>query len=173
MVYFVLAMGLFCNDCYRQVFRWIGSRLKASARSASASKICRGSWAPCRSTLCQARQRLGVKVLVLLARWTVELLATPKTSDAFYRGLRLMALDGFVVDLPDSPANARVFGYAQGGRTRGAFPQARIVALCEVGTHVLWRWLIKPITTGEATMANWLLKQLPQGTLLMWDQGFL
>lgn len=175
MVYFVLAMGLFCGDCYRQVFRWIGFRLKAQAPTAGKSRgltrRCIG--VPPRSTLCQARRRLGVKVLVLLARWTVQLLATTKTPGAFYRGLRLMALDGFVVDLFDSPVNAKVFGYAQGGRTRGAFPQARVVALCEAGTHVLWRWLIKPIATGEATMAHWLLKQLPGGTLLMWDRGFL
>jgi hypothetical protein len=158
MVYFVVAMGLFCGDCYRQVFRWIGSRHKRST--------------PARSTLCVARQRLGVKVLVLLSRWTVQLLATPKTPSAFHRNLRLMALDGFVADLPDSQAN-RLFGYPQGGRTPGMFPQARIVAMCEAGTHVFWRWLIKPITTSEAAMANWLIKQLQPDMLLLWDRGFL
>jgi hypothetical protein len=96
MVYFVLAMGLFCGDCYRQVFRWIGSRHKRST--------------PGRSTLCEARQRLGVKVLVILSRWTVQLLATSRTPSAFHRNLRLMAVDGFVADLPDSQAN-RLFGY--------------------------------------------------------------
>lgn len=158
MVYFVLAMGLFCGDCYRQVFRWISSHRKRST--------------PPRSTLCAARHRLGVKVLILLSRWTVQLLATPKTPGAFHRNLRLMALDGFVADLPDSKAN-RLFGYPQGGRTPGMFPQARIVALCEAGTHVFWRWLIKPITTSEAAMANWLIKQLQPGMLLLWDRGFL
>jgi hypothetical protein len=158
MVYFVLAMGLFCGDCYRQVFRWIGSRHKRAT--------------PGRSTLCEARQRLGVKVLVLLSRWTVQLLATPRTPGAFHRNLRLMAMDGFVADLPDSQAN-RLFGYPQGGRTPGMFPQARIVALCEAGTHVFWRWLIKPITTSEAAMAPWLIKQLQPDMLLMWDRGFL
>lgn len=169
MVYFVLGMGLFCRDCYRQVFRWVASRVKCQL----AEDPARSGGTPGRSTLCEARQRLGVKVLVLLSRRIVQLLATARTPGAFYRGFRLMALDGFVVDLPDSPANQRVFSYPQGGRTRGAFPQARVVALCEAGTHVLWRWLIKPITTGEETMANWLLKQLPRDTLLMWDRGFL
>jgi hypothetical protein len=158
MVYFVLAMGLFCGDCYRQVFRWIGSRHRKTT--------------PGRSTLCEARQRLGVKVLVLLSRWTVQLLATPRTPGAFHRNLRLMAIDGFVADLPDSKAN-QLFGYPHGGRTPGMFPQARIVALCEAGTHVFWRWLIKPITTSESAMADGLIKQLRPNMLLMWDRGFL
>jgi hypothetical protein len=169
MVYFVLGMGLFCRDCYRQVFRWVVARVKHPLTE----DLVQSSGTPGRSTLCEARHRLGVKVLVLLSRGIVQLLATIQTPGAFYRGFRLMALDGFVVDLPDSPANQQVFGYAQGGRTPGAFPQARVVALCEAGTHVLWRWLIKPISTGEGTMANWLLKQLPRDTLLMWDRGFL
>ena len=46
-----------------------------------------------------------------------------------YRGMRLMAIDGFVLDLPDSPDNARVFGRPSSGRAPGAFPQARVLAL--------------------------------------------
>jgi hypothetical protein len=158
VVRFVLGLGLFCRDCYRQVFRWIN----------------RGVAIPGRSTLCEARHRVGVKPLVQLARRTVKLLAEPSTTPrAFYRGMRLVALDGFVVDLPDTPQNERVFGRPQGGRAPGAFPQVRTVALCEVGTHVLFRWLIKPISTDERTMADRLLKELQPGALLMWDRNFL
>jgi len=159
MVYFVLAMGLFCKDCYRQVFRWLRSWQRGSV--------------PGRSSLCEARRRLGVRPLVELARETVKLLATADTPGAFYRGLRLVALDGFVVDIPDMPANDKVFGRPAGGRTPGAFPQARVVALCEAATHVMWRWLIKPITTSEQAMADWLLGLLEPGMLLMWDRNFL
>lgn len=159
MVYFVLAMGLFCRDCYRQVFRWLRPWKKGSV--------------PGRSTLCEARRRLGLRPLVTLANEIVQLLATPHTPGAFYRGLRMMALDGFVVDIPDLPANDRVFGRPPGSRAPGAFPQARVVALCEAGTHVMWRWLIKPIRTAEQTMADWLLRFLEPGMLLMWDRNFL
>jgi len=85
----------------------------------------------------------------------------------------LVALDGFVVDVPDTPDNARVFGRPQGGRTPGAFPQVRVVALCEVGTHVLFRWLSKPITTDERPMADRLIQDLSSDMLLMWDRNFL
>jgi hypothetical protein len=159
VVYFVLALGLFCTDCYRQVFRWLRPWKSGSV--------------PGRSTLCEARRRLGLVPLVKLARRIVKLLADPDTPGAFYRGMRLMAIDGFRVDVADSPENARVFGRPNGGRTPGAFPQTQIVALCEAGTHVLWRWLIKPIRVDEQRMADYLLRYLEQGMLLMWDRGFL
>jgi hypothetical protein len=159
MVFFVLALGLFCTDCYRQVFRWL--------RPWKRGRI------PGRSTLCEARRRLGLIPFVKLAEEVVQLLATPRTQGAFHRGMRLMSLDGFVVDIPDMPVNDRVFGRPAGSRAPGAFPQARIVALCESGTHVMWKWRVKPIGVAEQTMADSLLRHLSPDMLLMWDCAFL
>jgi hypothetical protein len=159
MVWFVVALGLFCRDSYRQVFRWL--------------QPFRRNGTPGRSTFCEARQRLGVAPLLQLAHQVVELRATPQTPGAFYQGLRLMALDSFVVDIPDSPANARVFGRPGSGRSPAAFPQARVLALCEVGTHVLWKTQIKPCRRSEVTMAPALLRFLQKDMLLLWDRGFL
>ncbi len=103
----------------------------------------------------------------------IELQATPETPGAFYPGLRLMALDGFVVDVADSPDNARIFGRPGSGRGPAAFPQARVLALCEVGTHVRWRTLTKPCRRGEVPMARRLVDFLRQDMLLLWDRGFL
>jgi len=86
--------------------------------------------------------------------------------------MRLMALDGFVLDLPDTPANERAFGRPGTARAPGAFPQARVLALCEAGTHVLWRVLIKGYCCGENTMTPYLLRQLLPGMLLLWDRNF-
>jgi Insertion element 4 transposase N-terminal/Transposase DDE domain len=172
MLWFVLAMALFCRDCYRQVYRWM-------------RPWCKKSRVPGRSTLCEARQRLGVKPLVRLAGRVVIPLAVratgqvPETPGAFYGGMRLWAMDGFVVDLPDTPENERVFG-RPGGRAPGAFPQARVVALCEAGTRVMFKWLVKPMTTAEQPMADCLLKRwLAELTgpalgpaLLLWDRNF-
>jgi hypothetical protein len=159
MVWFVIALGLFCCDCYRQVYRWLQPFRR------------RGT--PGRSTICEARQRLGVAPLWLLTKRVVKLEATPATHGAFYQGLRVMALDGFVVDVPDSPRNARVFGYPHSGRATGAFPQVRVLSLCEAGTHILWRQLLKPHRCGEVTMARYLLRFLQENMLLLWDRNFL
>ncbi len=159
MVWFVIAQGLFCRDRYRQVFKWLQSFRR------------RGT--PGRSTFCEARQRLGVAPLLQLARQVVEVQATPQTPEAFYHGLRLMALDSFVVDVPNSPANARVFGRPGSGRSPAAFPQARVLALCEIGTYVLWRTLTKPHRRSEVAMAAYLLRFLQRDMLLLWDCSFL
>jgi hypothetical protein len=84
-----------------------------------------------------------------------------------------MGVDGFLVDVPDTATNAAVFGRPHGGRAAGAFPQARVVALCELGTHVMWRSVIRPLHCGESTAARYLLDYLSAGMLLLWDRNFL
>src|SRR3954451_12295788 len=159
LVWFVIALGLSCRDCYRQVFRWL--------------QPYRNGGTPRPTTLCEARKRLGVAPMRLLTERVIRLQGQPTTPGAFYRGMRTMALDGFVVDLPDTPANERSFGRPGSGRAPGAFPQARVLALCETGSHVLWRSLIKPCHRGEVTMAHSLLRFLQPDMLLLWDRNFL
>jgi len=159
MIWFTVALGLFCDDCYRQIYRWLVRWKKGNV--------------PGRSTLCEARQRLGVAPLVRLAATVVKLLATPNTSGAFYCGLRLMSVDGFVLNVPDSDPNARVFGRPGNQYAPGAFPQVRVLGLVEAGTHVFWRWLIKGCHCAEPDMARSLLKHLRADMLLLWDRGFV
>jgi hypothetical protein len=159
MVWFVIALGQFCRDSYRQVFKWW--------------QPFRRKGTPGRSTSCEARQRLGVAPVLPLAQQVVQLQATPKTPGAFEQGLRRMALDSFVVDVPDSPANARALGRPGSGRSPAAFPQARVLALCEVGTHVLGRTQVKPCRRGEVPMPPALLRHLRADMLLLWDRNFL
>jgi hypothetical protein len=158
MIWFVIGLGLFCCDCYQQIFRWL-QRYRP-----------RGT--PGRSTLCEARQRLGVAVMRELAQEVIGLQATRKTPAAFYCDMRLMTMDGFVVNVPDTPNNARVFGRPHGGRSPGAFPQARVLALCEAGTHIMWRWQIKPKRRSEVVMAPTLLRDLHKDMLVLWDRAF-
>jgi|tagenome__1003787_1003787.scaffolds.fasta_scaffold20796198_1 hypothetical protein len=158
----VLAMGLFPELCIRSVFK-------------HARRLNTDEWDPDRSSLCKARQRLGVAPLRLLSQRVVRLLGTPQTPGAFYRGLRLMAIDGTVFDVPDSEANARAFGYPKGGRGAGAFPQVRKLSLQEVGTHVEYAFVLKGLKekgSGEQSMVPGLLRHLQAGMLLLWDRGF-
>jgi len=99
-------------------------------------------------------------------------LATAQTPGAFLQGLRLMAVDGTVFDLPDTEANARVFGYP-GTRpgTKAAFPKARLVFLVEVATHLMCDALLCPYRMGERVRAKKLLRSVGEGMLLMWDRG--
>ena len=81
VLWVVLAMGIFTNVSIRQVFK--------QTRFARA-----GEDSPCRSSLCHARQRLGVAPVRRLFLRTVRPLATPATPGAFYKGMRLMGIDG-------------------------------------------------------------------------------
>jgi hypothetical protein len=160
----VLALGLLTDLPYRQVF-----------------KACRRLWpgepTPHRSSLCLARQRLGLAPLRRLFALVVRLLATPLTPGAFYKGWRLMALDGTAYDVPDSPANAAAFGRPSGGpRGDGAWPQVRKLSLVEVGTHVEVAFVAKGIKeegSGEQRLAPGLFRHLRPDMLLVWDRGFL
>jgi Insertion element 4 transposase N-terminal/Transposase DDE domain len=159
VVWFVIAMGLFSRDSYRQVFRWLQRYQKQGT--------------PGRSTLCEARQAIGPAPLRALAHEVIQLQGTPNMPGAFYQGLRIMAVDSFVVDVPDTPANARTFGRPKNGRAAGAFPQVRVLSLCEAATHIIWRSLIKPHRRGEVPMADYLLGFLEKTMLVLWDRNFL
>ncbi len=94
---------------------------------------------PCKSSLTEARQRIGPRVMSQLFHQVVRPLATAQTPGAFIGGLRVIAVDGTVLDVPDSATNARVFGYP-GTRpgSRAAFPKVRLVVLIEAGTHLIF-----------------------------------
>lgn len=118
------------------------------------------------------RQRVGAAVITRLFEIVAKPLATIKTPGAFLSGLRIMALDGTVFDVPDTEANARVFGYP-GSRpgTNPAFPKARLTFLVEAGTHLITDVFCSPYRIGERKGALKLLRSVGEGMLLMWDRG--
>ena len=76
------------------------------------------SWkTPVSSSITEARQRLGCQVMSQLFNSIAKPLANPKTPGVFLGRLRVMAIDGTLLDVPDSQANAKVFGYP-GSRNR-------------------------------------------------------
>jgi hypothetical protein len=156
----VLAMGIFTELSIRQVFK-------------HARRLRFGEPTPHRSSLCVARQRLGVAPVRYLFEQTVRPLAQPTTPGAFYQGLRLMGIDGTVYDVPDSEANAAAFSRPSAGpRGEGAFPQVRKLSLVELGTHSEVALVIKHGHCGEQTMVDALLRHLESKMLLLWDRGF-
>jgi Insertion element 4 transposase N-terminal/Transposase DDE domain len=160
MLWVVLAMGLFTDLPIRQVFK-------------HARRLRRGEDSPHRSSLCVARQRLGVEPVRYLFGQIVRPLARPETPGAFYRDLRLMGIDGTVLDVPDSDANAAAFARPSAGeRGDGAFPQIRKLSLVELGTHVEIAMVVGSISCGERSMIEALLPHLTPEMLLLLDRGF-
>lgn len=127
---------------------------------------------PCKSSITEARQRVGCQVMSRLFHQVVRPLATVQTKGAFLGGLRVMAVDGTVFDVPDSEANAKIFGYpASRPGTQAAFPKVRLVLLVEAGTHLIVDALMCPYRIGERVRVKKLLRSVKTGMLLMWDRG--
>lgn len=167
VVYYVLGLALFSQAGYEEVMRNLVEGLAWESGW-------RRSWrVPSQPAISQARFRLGVEPLrELFARGCVPL-GTPETPGAFWRGLRLMSVDGTVLDVPDTADNAAEFGRPGSGRGEGsAFPQLRLVGLGECGTHALTGVAMGACTTGETTLARDLLGSLAPGMLVLADRNF-
>ena len=167
VVCLVIAMSLWSSDS-------MGTVLKNLVNGLSRQWTRLGKYwkVPNSASISEARMRVGCRVLTQLFEQIVRPLATPETPGAFLCGLRVMALDGTVLDVPDSIANARVFGYpASRPGTRAAFPKVRLVMLVEAGTHLIVDALMCPYRIGERVRAKKLLRSVSKGMLLMWDRG--
>jgi hypothetical protein len=66
------------------------------------------------AALSYRRYQLGTKPFVTLFRAICKPMASLETKGAFLFGLRLMAIDGTVEDVADTPENARTFGRQSG-----------------------------------------------------------
>lgn len=158
MLWVVLGMGLFTHMPIRQVFRHTRRR-RAEEKT------------PARSSLCMGRQRLGSEPLKELHARVVRPLATPRTPGAFYRGMRLMGIDGTVLDVPDCEA-LQHFGRSSGSRGEGPFPQLRKVSLVELGTHVEVAFVYGGWGDSERALVAKLWDLIPADALLIEDRGF-
>jgi hypothetical protein len=116
MVYFAMALALFAEDDYEEVMARLCEAL-----------VSWGSWdqawaTPTSGGLTQARARLGSGPLAQVFETVAVPVADPLTPGAWLGPWRLMAIDGFDWDLPDTPENAAEFGYGGSGAARSAFP---------------------------------------------------
>jgi hypothetical protein len=166
MVRFCQAMCLFFDDDYEEVLRKLVGSL-ASMRS------WRGDWrVPSTSAIGQARERLGVEPLRVLFERTAVPVAGRGTKGAWLGGRRLMAVDGFMLDIPDTKENAAEFGRKSNGEKASAFPQVLTVALGECGSHAMVGAALGPCNGDERALAEQLLPRVERDMLVMADRNF-
>jgi hypothetical protein len=177
ITYLTLGLCLFSDDPYEEVAtRLTGTLDQWGCWSASWS-------VPTASAITQARKRLGREVFPALFERIAGpvagdvspiagMVATGAARGAFLRGWRVMAVDGFVVDVPNTSANIQEFGYAGSGVTQSVFPKVRVIALVECGTHAAVAAEVAPYGIGEKTMAQRLYPRLRSDELLTADRNF-
>lgn len=166
IAYLTMGLCLFGDEDYEEVAaRLTGSLSRWGCWDAGWS-------VPTASGITQARKRLGPKVLAQVFEQVAGPVAGMLTRGAWLRGWRLLAIDGFDLDVPDTEANAAEFGYAGSGTGRSAFPKARVVALSECGTHAFLAAEVGGWATGEKTLAGGLYPRLRPDELLTADRNF-
>jgi DDE family transposase len=83
-----------------------------------------------------------------------------------------MAIDGFMLDIPDTKANVETFGRWRSGPKASAYPQVRVVGLGECGSHAIVDAALAGTTTSEEALAERLLRSFEPDMLIMADRNF-
>jgi len=166
MAYFSIGMALHSEGSYEDVLSLLTDGL---------------SWAsgedpvvlPSKSAIFQARARLGAEPVAGLFERVAVPLAKRGAPGAWLAGRRLVAIDGTCLDVADTPENVEWFG--RPGVNKGeqaAFPQARLVAVAECGTHAIFEAVVGAYTAGENPLARELIDRLTPGMLVLADRGY-
>lgn len=166
VVYYVMALALYMEVSYGEVFRcllegleWLGLPVRRIRQTG-------------RSSISQARSRLGAEPVKRLYEELVRPVATAQTKGARYQQWALVSLDGSTLDLADTAENEAAFGRPVAARGQSAFPQLRFVSLVENGTHVLFGARLGGYAIAETTLAEEVLARLSPGMLCLADRGY-
>ena len=166
VVYYVIALALYMQSSYREVLRCLLEGIQWLLNPTARIKVTG------KSGISQARTRLGVEPVKQLHDQIVCRIATEATKGGWYRGWRVVSLDGSTLDVADEDANDAAFGRPVAQRGKSAFPQIRFVSLVENGTHVLFGTQMAGYGTSEMTLAKGVLPWLGQGMLCLADRYF-
>ena len=164
MVYLVILLCLLPHHSLQALYGHLSRAWRWWSASANEAM-------PTEAALCYRRQTLGIGVLRRLFRQFCHPLATPQTPGAFALGLRLMAIDSTLEEVPDTVTNAAFFGRLNDKATASPYPQARCLYLAEVGTHALVDALFAPCRISEHRLFKGLLRSVQAGMLVLLDRG--
>ena len=167
MVYYVIALALYAQASYGEVLRCLLAGLRWLRLAGTDPDLAD------KSAITKARTRLGADPLKQLFARVAHPCAEPGTPGAWYRGRRLVSLDGTMIDLPDAPALEERFGRPAAARGASSFPQLRLLTLTETGTHAIFAAAFARYAVSEVRLAPELLPQLQPGMLCLADRAFV
>jgi hypothetical protein len=122
------------------------------------------------SSWADRRARVPWDIFAELMRRVLRPKATQRQRDAFWRGWRLIALDGTQFSLTNTPQITTTVKKAQTRRGRAAFAKMTAAVLLEVGLHNPLAAAIGRHGESEWALAQRLLAQLPKRALLLGDR---
>lgn len=159
-VYFVLALGLFCDLGYGQVWANLVAGLGP------------GQPAPSAKALRDLRRRIGEAPVRALFETVAGPLAQPGTPGSRFGRWRTVSFDGCSsIKAPDTCRNASWLGKARAVRGVTGYPMVQLMTLAETGTRALIGAVFGPMA-GEAARARQLAGLLTRDMLVLADRGF-
>lgn len=165
-VYYCMALSLYPEAAYEEVFTVLAQGLAWAAGAAEPPRAAK-------SSISAARSRIGAAPLAdLVDRCCLPLAEAQTHPNAFYAGLRLVAIDGSNFELPDEADNVKHFGYPGSRTSRAGYPQAQCAVLVECATHAIVGASLGPYRASEWEICQPLLKRLVPGMLCLADRGF-
>lgn len=170
VVYYTLALALFMDMGGRRVMRKLAGTMSWAARGVTVA-------VPSEEALSRARARLGPEPLRLLFEQAAGPLARASAPGGFWRGRRVLGIDGTTLDTQDTAANWDRFGgpgtaSVAGGALAGGFAQVRVLALAECGTRAVIAARLGSYGTSEKALTIELLPLLGPGMLVLADRNF-
>lgn len=163
-IWLVIGMALLRQESIERVAAMLGLALPAASGQTAA-----------KSSISQARSRLGEDPLAYLFVVTAERWATESADRHRWRGLSLHGVDGTTLRVPDSPENWAAFGgqCGNGMRNGSAYPLVRMVAVMTLRSHLLSAVHFAEYSTGETTLSDEFWRELPDNSLTVVDRNFL
>lgn len=164
-LWLVVLLSVFRRLSCANLLEWVAGSLWLKPR-----------WKRCPSTtaLTKARDRLGIEPLrqlfrSLSAEWAMAASKFRVTVNA----RRVFAMDGATLKVADSLANRVHFGLPGRSRGRTGYPQMRSATLLDVGPRLVVAERHGPYSNAELTLARDLLSEVPVGSVVLLDRGFL
>lgn len=165
-VYYIMALSLYPEAAYEAVFSAVSQGLAWGAGAPQPAAVGK-------SSISSLRIRIGAQpVAELVRRCCAPLADVSVHPSAFYRGLRLVGIDGSTFELPDEADNDQAFGRPGGRQGPAGYPQARCALLAECATHAILGANLGPYRCGEWELCVPLLQSLKPGMLCLADRGF-
>lgn len=125
------------------------------------------------SAFSQRRQGLPLELFERICEASLRPLAEPeKHPQAFYKGLRLVGLDGTQCSVSNTPRLLAAVPKAASRRLQAAFGKLQVVTLIELGLHNPLAAAVAGADVGEVTLAKKIWRYVPADALLLIDRGF-
>lgn len=165
VAYYVMALSLYRGVNTEEVLRVVTEGMDYLGDAAIRREVGK-------SAISASRTRLGAEVMHYIADKALTPLAQPQAEGSFYRGLRVVSVDGTTLETADETSNREAFGVPGTQQGQTGYPQIRCVGLLENGTHALFGVALGGYKDSEVSLAHEAIQNLKPGMLCLADRGF-